>query len=199
MKKVISISLSLMVLAAAVIACSLFTQRTQGPQPPLRGSGGDGGNRATQDPSESFGSEGSQPTIAAGVDPVNGEQIYFTASNKDGDRIRYTGGPNFGGMMMGAYLTCASCHGPNAHGGQHVMHMQTMYAPPIYYDALNSMMAEESGETLEPGGYTLEDFRIPVIEGEHPDGDQLDEDMPRWEMSEQDLADLFAFLKTLPP
>jgi hypothetical protein len=74
-----------------------------------------------------------------------------------------------------------------------------MYAPPIYYDALNSMMAEESGETLEPGGYTLEDFRIPVIEGEHPDGDQLDEDMPRWEMSEQDLADLFAFLKTLPP
>jgi mono/diheme cytochrome c family protein len=131
------------------------------------------------------------------VDPDNGGRIYFTSSDSEGNRIRYTGGPNFGGMMMGSYLTCGACHGPDAHGGEHVMHMQTMYAPPIYYSALNSMMVEESGGTQEPEGYNLEDFRKAVVDGEHPDGDKLDADMPRWEMSEQDLADLFAFLKTI--
>lgn len=59
----------------------------------------------------------------------NGEQIYFTGSDKKGQRITYTGGPNFGGMMMGSYLTCAACHGPDAHGGRHVMHMEVMDAP----------------------------------------------------------------------
>lgn len=77
------------------------------------------------------------------------------------------------------------------------MHMEVMDAPAIYYDALNSMMAEESGSTQAAGGYTLQDFRTAVIEGEHPDGGQLSTDMPRWKMSEQDLADLFAFLKTI--
>lgn len=127
----------------------------------------------------------------------NGEQIYFTGVDAEGGRITYTGGPNFGGMMMGSYLTCASCHGPDAHGGRHVMHMEVMDAPAVYYDALRTMMAEESGGTQAAGGYTLDDFRTAVIEGKHPDGDQLGTDMPRWQMSDQDLADLFAFLKTI--
>jgi mono/diheme cytochrome c family protein len=127
----------------------------------------------------------------------NGEQIYFTGADTQGGRITYTGGPNFGGMMMGSYLTCASCHGPDAHGGRHVMHMEVMDAPAIYYDALTSMMIEESGGTQAAGGYTLGDFRTAVVEGHHPDGDELSSDMPRWQMSDQDLADLFAFLKTI--
>jgi mono/diheme cytochrome c family protein len=137
-------------------------------------------------------------SLAPAADPANGEQIYFTAADKDGNRLRYTGGPDFGGMMMGAYLTCAACHGPDAHGGQHVMHMQIMDAPPVYYAALTSMLAEESGGTQEPGGYTLDDFRKSVVDGQHPDGDRLDNDMPRWQISDRDLADLFAFLKTIP-
>jgi hypothetical protein len=127
----------------------------------------------------------------------NGEQIYFTGTDSKGGLITYTGGPNFGGMMMGSYLTCASCHGPDAHGGRHVMHMEVMDAPAIYYDALTSMMIEESGGTQAAGGYTLQDFRTAVIEGKHPDGDELSNDMPRWQMSDQNLADLFAFLKTI--
>jgi cytochrome c oxidase subunit 2 len=127
----------------------------------------------------------------------NGEQTYFTGADQKGQRITYTGGPNFGGMMMGSYLTCAACHGPDAHGGQHIMHMKVMDAPAIYYDALNSMMMEESGGAQAAGDYTLQDFRTSVIEGKHPDGDELSIDMPRWKMSDQDLADLFAFLKTI--
>ena len=135
---------------------------------------------------------------AGGWKDESGEENYFTTTDKNGNRIGYMAGPNFGGMMMGAYLTCAACHGPDAHGGQHVTHMQTMYAPPIYYGAFTNMMAEESGGTQEPGGYTLEAFRKAVLDGEHPDGDRLDPDLPRWQMSDEDLADLFAFLKGIP-
>lgn len=125
----------------------------------------------------------------------NGERIYFTAIDSHGDLLRYRGGPDFGGMMMGSYLTCASCHGPEGQGGRHFMHMQVMDAPNISYQALAGE-AEEHGD--EHGEYSLEDFRRAVVEGEHPDGDPLSREMPRWRISDQDLEDLFAFIKTLP-
>ena len=78
-----------------------------------------------------------------------------------------------------------------------MMHMQLMEAPDITYNALNDMMEEESGGTMQPGGYSLEDFRKSVVLGEHPDGDELDPNMPRWQMSDADLKDLFAFIKSL--
>ncbi|HSF82183.1 MAG TPA: c-type cytochrome [Anaerolineales bacterium] len=130
----------------------------------------------------------------------NGERIYFTAANAQGERIRYRGGPDFGGMMMGSYLTCAACHGPEARGGTHYMHMQVMDAPDIRYEALQGEAGEHSGDEHgdEGEGYTLEDFRLAVVGGKHPDGDSLSRDMPRWEMDDEDLADLFDFLKSIP-
>ena len=95
--------------------------------------------------------------------------------------------------MMGSYLTCASCHGPTAQGGRHTMHMTVMDAPDIRYVELAEEMEEHGGE----GEYDLITFKKAVIDGEHPDGDSLDRDMPRWKMSENDLADLFAFLQSL--
>lgn len=132
---------------------------------------------------------------------ANGERIYYTATNQDGERITYRGGPNFGGMMMmGTYLTCAACHGPEARGGTHVMHMQIMNAPDIRYAALQGEAGEHGGEEHHEGAeeYSLDDFRQAVVAGKHPDGESLDRDMPRWEMDDQDLADLFDFLKSLP-
>lgn len=129
----------------------------------------------------------------------NGERIYFTATNSRGERISYTGGPAFGDMMMGSYLTCAACHGPEARGGTHVMHMQVMDAPDIRYTALSAEAGEHGeSEGEEHGEYDLEDFRLAAVEGKHPDGEMLSRDMPRWQMSDGDLADLFAFLKTIP-
>lgn len=124
----------------------------------------------------------------------NGERIYFTAASLRGTRIRYRGGPAYGGMMMGSYLACASCHGPDARGGLHSMHMWLMDAPNIRYEALSA----ESGEhSEEHKAYGLEQFRRAVILGEHPDGQALSQDMPRWQMSDQDLADLLAYLQSL--
>lgn len=156
--------------------------------------------RSTQ-PLESVGPGGR--TTSGGVDVRNGEQIYFTTTNRDGERISYTEGPDFGGMMMGSYLTCAACHGPEAQGGRHAMHMQVMDAPAITFAALSGE-GEEHGEEEgdhadEHGEYDLEAFRMAVVDGQHPDGEALDKNMPRWNINEDDLKDLFAFLKSLSP
>ena len=132
----------------------------------------------------------------------NGARIYFTAASDRGTAINYTGGPDIGGGMMGGgmmggggrWLNCASCHGPEGRGGIHTMHMRLMKAPDIRYEAL-ATMPELKGRSRP---YDLEDFRKTVANGRHPDGEELDADMPRWQMSEADLGDLFTFLKTLP-
>lgn len=134
----------------------------------------------------------------------NGERIYFTATNERGEVISYTGGRSFGGMMMGNnYLTCASCHGQDGRGGTHTMHMSLMDAPDIRYSALKAE-EESNGEdehgdddhAVEHSQYDLEAFRRAVVEGQHPDGDALDGDMPRWNISDEDLGDLFEYLKS---
>ncbi|MFO8035237.1 MAG: c-type cytochrome [Anaerolineales bacterium] len=164
----------------------------------------------------------SPPQVTGDPFSSNGEKIYFTSINEEGERISYTEGPDFSGMMSPP-LTCASCHGPTGEGGRHVMHMEVMDAPDIRFSALqgegegqgeeveheegdaNGEEEHDDGEDTEEGGhaddhgdYTMEDFRRAVIEGKHPDGDLLDENMPRWQMSEDDLRDLFEYLKRLP-
>jgi hypothetical protein len=141
------------------------------------------------------GSEASNLPATGNPDPLNGEQIYFTRSSGRGTSITYRGGPRFGGMMMmGNALTCSACHGPDGRGGAHWMHMQAMNAPDITFAALVTEEHEESEGHTE---YNLQVFHQAVVEGRHPDGDALSRDMPRWQISDADLADLLAFLKLL--
>jgi cytochrome c oxidase subunit 2 len=133
----------------------------------------------------------------------NGEQIYFSSVNDRGQRIRYSGGPNIRGMMMGmgANLACASCHASDGRGGLHTMHMEVMDAPDIRFSALlgeEEWHGEDEAHGDEHNGYDINDFRLAVIGGVHPDGELLSRDMPRWRMSDEDLADLFDYLKSFP-
>jgi hypothetical protein len=129
----------------------------------------------------------------------NGERIYFTATNSRGERISYTGGPASGSMMMGSYLTCSACHGQEARGGVYRIHMQVVEAPDIRYSALSTHVGEHGeDEEVEHSDYDLDVFRLAVVEGKHPDGKQLSRDMPRWQISEKDLEDLFDYLKKIP-
>ena len=131
----------------------------------------------------------------------NGERIYFTATSERDSNITYSGGPETDMMMGGGYLACASCHGPDAQGGDHVMMgMQTMDAPDIRWDSLASEPEDGHGDEEEghdEGEYDLEQFRTAVVEGKHPDGEPLSEDMPRWDIGERDLQDLAEYLMTL--
>lgn len=59
---------------------------------------------------------------------------------------------------------------------------------------------EHSGETEEGGhretgdGYDLKPFRLAVVEGTHPGGKSLSSNMPRWNVSDEDLTDLVVLL-----
>lgn len=131
----------------------------------------------------------------------NGASIYYTGITLDGRRVDYFGGP-FTGMMMDQGLACASCHGDDGSGGRHVMHMQVMEAPDIRLSALgaeshdNSTGQEDHADSHDEG-YDLHAFEQAVIYGEHPDGESLSKDMPRWQLSDEDLADLFSFIGSL--
>ncbi|QCB45398.1 c-type cytochrome [Hydrogenophaga sp. PAMC20947] len=143
--------------------------------------------------------QNSMPASASGLEgPVgNGARIYFTGASERGTTVTNTGSANMGGGMMssfGQFLTCAACHGPEGRGSTHLMHMRVMTAPDIRYVALSTM--PEMKDRQRP--YDLDDFRTTVEQGRHPDGEEVDADMPRWKMSEADLSDLFAFLKALP-
>ncbi len=80
------------------------------------------------------------------------------------------------------------------------MHMQAMDAPDIRWSELTSEEAGEHDEDEHEHGveYNLELFRLAVVEGKHPDGEPLSEDMPRWHMSDEDLVDLMEYLMSLP-
>lgn len=128
-----------------------------------------------------------------------GEQIYFTSVNAEGERISYRGGPSTG-MMMQGYLSCASCHGPDGRGGRHVMHMEVMEAPDIRWSVLAGEDHEEGAHDGDDGHadeYNFETFRRAVIDGEHPDGDPLSRDMPRWRMGNESMEALVDYLRTL--
>jgi mono/diheme cytochrome c family protein len=86
-------------------------------------------------------------------------------------------------------------HGSDGRGGEHYIHMWPMDAPDIRYKALSG---EADAHGSQNGVYALEDFRQAVVYGRHADGERLDPDMPRWQLNDQDLADLFEYLKTLP-
>jgi hypothetical protein len=45
--------------------------------------------------------------------------------------------------------------------------------------------------------YTEITLKRAITEGVNPAGERLDDEMPRWQMSTQDLNDLVDFLKTL--
>ena len=62
-------------------------------------------------------------------------------------------------------------------------------------------MAEASLSEVRLGRerlYDIDDFHRQIESEPHPDGTEVSKDMPRWKMSDSDLADMFAFLKALP-
>lgn len=133
----------------------------------------------------------------------NGERIYFTSTSERGSEIDYSGGPDSRGMMMRGRLSCASCHGVDARGGVHVMHMDVMDAPNIRWVALSGHGGEHDGGDGESdeahddeATYDIDTFRLAVTQGIHPDGRSLGDDMPRWVMTEDDLGDLAEYLQS---
>jgi mono/diheme cytochrome c family protein len=120
----------------------------------------------------------------------NGQMIYFTGTNQQGQRIPFDGAPMWLYTHGGS---CASCHGADGRGGAPVM-MGTEIPGDIRYSHLTEEEHEE-GEAHPP--YTDELIKRAITLGLNPAGEPLDQTMPRWRMSDQDLDDLIEYLKTL--
>ncbi|MEW5847957.1 MAG: c-type cytochrome [Myxococcota bacterium] len=124
----------------------------------------------------------------------NGARIFYTGANSAGETIAYAGGPGPEDGVAHGVLTCALCHGRRARGGSYRVHGVLVRAPDIRWSTL-----EQRGEGLgAPEGYTLDAFRMAVVDGRHPDGTPLDGDMPRYELGDEDLSDLASFLQSIP-
>jgi len=109
----------------------------------------------------------------------NGERIYFTGINERGERIPFTGGPQWLIMHGGS---CVNCHGRDGSGGFTPM-MCNGVAADIRYSELKEEMSDE-------------EIKIAITKGIH-EGKELDWCMPRWQLSEEDLNDLIEYLKKL--
>ena len=120
----------------------------------------------------------------------NGQLIYFTGRNERGERIPFEGGPMWLYMRGGS---CASCHGADGRGGVPVM-MGTEVPGDIRY---HHLVEEEHEEGEEHPPFTDELIKQAITLGIDTAGEPLDQTMPRWRMSDQDLEDLLEFLKTL--
>lgn len=127
----------------------------------------------------------------------NGERIYSTGVSERTGPLRFQGGPIWLAMHGGG---CVSCHGIRGRGGEPVM-MGTAIPSDIRYAVLTEMEGhahETEGEEEEAHPpYTDEVLKRAITRGLDPAGKPLDWTMPRWEMSEQDLNDLIAYLKRL--
>jgi mono/diheme cytochrome c family protein len=123
----------------------------------------------------------------------NGERIYFSGiSAKDGP-IPIAGGPMW--LHMGP-VGCVTCHGVTGRGGVPVM-MGTAIPEDIRYEALTKGEHEEGKAKLDHPAYTDALIKRAITQGLDPAGKPLDWTMPRWQMADQDLNDVIAYLKTL--
>ena len=115
----------------------------------------------------------------------NGERIFYTGINSKGEVIKNSHG------MQGA--GCAMCHGVDARG----MRMMMMHIPGIRWDTLTDPKGHvhPDGRTHPP--FTEESFKVCVLIGMDPNGNQLNTMMPRWQISKEDVGDLIGYLMNL--
>ena len=115
----------------------------------------------------------------------NGKRIYYNATSSSGKPIY-----SQGFTMMHGSITCVNCHGADGRGGTVYMMMFSFEAPDITWPVLTGQH-----EDHEP--YSEETVKDAITKGTEPNGEELEIYMPRWQMADEDLNDLLAFLKTL--
>jgi cytochrome c oxidase subunit 2 len=166
------------VLSIAAILSILLISACSSP-----GSGPTGTSGSPAPSTSATSTTGPAPSVA------NGKMIYNTSTSDSGAPITYTGGP---GMMMPAELACATCHGPQGHGGTVHFMMQTFDVPSITWPVLTGPDPD-----MQHPPYTEATLKQAITQGIDPGGSPLDYPMPRWQMSLQDLDDLVSFITTL--
>ncbi len=113
----------------------------------------------------------------------NGERIFYTGTNSDGEIIKNSHG------MEG--VGCAMCHGADAQG----MRMMMMDIPSLKWTYLANSKGHSHSTGRKHPPYTKPSFNVCVLAGIDPAGNELSTMMPRWEMESKELDDLVEYLK----
>jgi mono/diheme cytochrome c family protein len=115
-----------------------------------------------------------------------GQRIWLTGVGADGREIAHSAPRvSLGALMMGGG-GCGSCHGPDGRGGTiRMMTGTAITAPDVTYAALTK------------AGFTDATIRTAIRDGLDESGKLLKDTMPRWQMSDADVAATIAYLKTL--
>lgn len=132
----------------------------------------------------------------------NGERIYLTGVDEDGNLIIPTSAPSSFTHMwrMMRPVACVHCHGIDGKGG--FTFPDGTKSADIRWKTLTSEKhaekEKEAGEEEEEHPpFTEATFKKAVTEGIEPNGERLSAYMPRWKVSDKDLDDLIAYLKKL--
>lgn len=121
-----------------------------------------------------------------------GERIFLTGTDATGNPIpRST--PSMYNMMFGQ-AGCASCHGRDGRGGTVGAMMGSFRTPDIRWSALTAAQ-DPSGQPQTP--YTEASFAHAVRDGIDPEGNRVKAPMPQWQVTDQEVQNLIAYLKTL--
>jgi len=154
------------------------------------------------------------PGIAVGGqagDPELGRQLYWAGIGADG--VPITGVTQGDVPVSGAQFSCVNCHRPSGFGTSEGGN----YVPPIMGDVLfsprepnrNRMFKDLYQEVQPPGfwarvrsprmrpGYDDALLARALRKGVDAGGHELDPIMPRYDLSDRDVANLSAFLKTI--
>lgn len=123
---------------------------------------------------------GVSQTSDAATLKAEGQRIYLSGVTLSGARIPFSGGPSWFVASGGG---CVPCHGRNGLGG--MVHSCMRHAPNIQYAVLRAKH------------YTDPKIKRSITEGVNAAGTRLNNFMPRWKMSDEQLDALIVYLETL--
>ena len=123
-----------------------------------------------------------------------GERLFGTGTDANGNPVPRTGGAPAG--MMNAGGGCAGCHGTDGRGRTVSSMMASFTAPDIRWSVLTSTESTESGGSASTP-FDEASFARAVRDGLDPEGQPLEPPMPHWQLTDQEMRDLIAYVKTL--
>lgn len=121
-----------------------------------------------------------------------GKQIYIQGTSSSGKGIlAYVGEPAM--EMPGNAMPCANCHGLDGQGKP-----EGGISPSnITWDALTKPYGIKHSDGRQHPAYTVRGLELAITRGIDPAGNKLQNVMPRYVMSREDLADLVVYLERL--
>ena len=133
------------------------------------------------------------PSVA-GTFSSAGRQIYYTGATAAGPIPRTVAGGGISGFGMMGDVACVDCHGEDGRGGRVGMMLGSVDIPDIRYSTLSTTRSD-NGTTVP--AWTDGDITRAIRDGVEPNGQSLKAPMPRWAMTDAEIADVISYLKEL--